>query len=329
LRKAFPISLMLWMFLLAGILPMAAAFVDPTGLNNEGHRYRDLEKGEFISRDPMGFVDGPNVYCYVRQNPWSGFDPEGLQGIPVWETREAFAVDAAYRQGGQAAAQVVRDRFAAARKIAIPAVAGALVGTGVTLATGGMAAPVIAEAGLSGAAAAVTTSAISGAAGGGAAQMTSNAIRGKSLTDGAPSAMLAGAALGAAGEVIGQSAQAFKSAFKEASAITPSARGVAGTTNKDITVYRVFGGDSRVEGYSWTPVYPRAVSNFRDVAGLPSGGTSGYNNTADFMVKGVVKPRDIIKSHPAIPLDGNKGGLPEFKISPKNVTIKDIPVLKP
>jgi RHS repeat-associated protein len=225
---------MLWMFLLAGILPMAAAFEDPTGLNNEGQRYRDLETGEFISRDPLGFVDGPNVYCYVRQNPWSGFDPEGLQGVPVWETREAFAVDAAYRQGGQAVAQQVRDRFAAARKIAIPAVAGALVGTGVTMATGGMAGPVIAEAGLSGAAAAVTTSAISGAAGGGAAQMTSNAIRGKSLTDGAPSAMLAGATLGAAGEVIGQSAQAFKSAFKEASAITPSARVVVETGKTEV-----------------------------------------------------------------------------------------------
>lgn len=51
---------------------------DPTGLLNEGHRYRDLDSGEFISRDPMGFIDGPNVYAYTMQNPWSGFDPEGL-----------------------------------------------------------------------------------------------------------------------------------------------------------------------------------------------------------------------------------------------------------
>ena len=51
---------------------------DPTGLLNEGHRYRDLELGMFISRDPAGFVDGPNVYTYVVQNPWSAFDPEGL-----------------------------------------------------------------------------------------------------------------------------------------------------------------------------------------------------------------------------------------------------------
>ncbi len=51
---------------------------DPTGLLDEGHRYRDLETGSFITRDPMGFVDGPNLYTYVRQNPWSAFDPEGL-----------------------------------------------------------------------------------------------------------------------------------------------------------------------------------------------------------------------------------------------------------
>ena len=52
---------------------------DPTGLLNEGFRYRDLETGEFITRDPIGFVDGPNLYTYVRQNPWTRFDPEGLQ----------------------------------------------------------------------------------------------------------------------------------------------------------------------------------------------------------------------------------------------------------
>jgi uncharacterized protein RhaS with RHS repeats len=37
-----------------------------------------LVTGTFISRDPLGFVDGPNVYTYVRQNPWSKFDPLGL-----------------------------------------------------------------------------------------------------------------------------------------------------------------------------------------------------------------------------------------------------------
>ncbi len=51
---------------------------DPTGLLNEGFRYRDLETGVWLSRDPAGFVDGPNVYAYVKQNPWTGFDAHGL-----------------------------------------------------------------------------------------------------------------------------------------------------------------------------------------------------------------------------------------------------------
>jgi len=29
-------------------------------------------------RGYKGFVDGPNLYAYVRQNPWTKFDPEGL-----------------------------------------------------------------------------------------------------------------------------------------------------------------------------------------------------------------------------------------------------------
>jgi RHS repeat-associated protein len=51
---------------------------DPTGLLNEGFRYRDLETGTWLSRDPAGFVDGPNLYAYVQQNPWTKFDPLGL-----------------------------------------------------------------------------------------------------------------------------------------------------------------------------------------------------------------------------------------------------------
>lgn len=56
---------------------------DPTRLLNEGMRYRDLEFGVFLTRDPAGFVDGPNVYTYVNQNPWTKFDPEGLWMQPV------------------------------------------------------------------------------------------------------------------------------------------------------------------------------------------------------------------------------------------------------
>ena len=97
----------------------------------------------------------------------------------------------------------------------------------------------------------------------------------------------------------------------------------------DVTVYRAFGGDSRAQGSSWTTTDPRTVTNFRDKAGLPSGGASGVNNTADFLIQGKVDPANIIKSRPALPLDGNKGGLPELIIDPKNVKLDDFSVLKP
>ena len=63
---------------------------DPTGLLNEGFRYRDLETGIFITRDPLGFIDGPNVYTYVNQNPWTKFDPQGLMTTDSSDPFEAF-----------------------------------------------------------------------------------------------------------------------------------------------------------------------------------------------------------------------------------------------
>ena len=93
--------------------------------------------------------------------------------------------------------------------------------------------------------------------------------------------------------------------------------------------YRVFGGAAREQGFAWTTTDPRTVSNFRDAAGLPSGGASGATNTADFMLEGRAKASDVINSRPALPLDGNTGGLPELIFNPKNVSIFGFSVLEP
>lgn len=108
------------------------------------------------------------------------------------------------------------------------------------------------------------------------------------------------------------------------------AKAVAAKGGEDaVDVFRAFGGDARAQGFSWTTKDPRSVSNFRDAAGLPSGGASGSTNTADFLIKGKVNAADIIKRKSADPLDGNKGGLPELVIDPKNVNITNFSVLKP
>ena len=51
------------------------------GLLNEGMRYRDLETGTFLTRDPIRYADGPNMYCYVHCNPITSFDPLGLDNL--------------------------------------------------------------------------------------------------------------------------------------------------------------------------------------------------------------------------------------------------------
>ncbi|MEZ5307874.1 MAG: RHS repeat-associated core domain-containing protein [Pyrinomonadaceae bacterium] len=47
-------------------------------------------------------------------------------------------------------------------------------------------------------------------------------------------------------------------------------------------VFRVFGGGAKQDGWSWTPIDPRTVPNYRDAAGLPN------VNTGEFLVQRVI-----------------------------------------
>ena len=40
-----------------------------------------VSSGDWLSHDASGFEDGPNLYAYVRQNPWTGWDPTGLATV--------------------------------------------------------------------------------------------------------------------------------------------------------------------------------------------------------------------------------------------------------
>jgi len=53
-------------------------FNEAIGLSYFGARYYDAFIGRFISRDPMGYIDGPNQYFYVANNPLGYIDPFGL-----------------------------------------------------------------------------------------------------------------------------------------------------------------------------------------------------------------------------------------------------------
>ena len=66
---------------------------------------------------------------------------------------------------------------------------------------------------------------------------------------------------------------------------------------------------ARPFGQSWTPVDPTLSPNYRRDAGLPN------ENPGRFFIEGMLRrPEDVTEVRPALPLDGNPGGWPEYVI---------------
>jgi RHS repeat-associated protein len=51
---------------------------DETGLVYFGRRYYDPYTGRWITADPQGYIDGPNLYIYLSHDPINHVDPFGL-----------------------------------------------------------------------------------------------------------------------------------------------------------------------------------------------------------------------------------------------------------
>jgi len=54
----------------------------PSHLTDD-HGYCDLVAGRFITRDPIGYAGGINLYAYCQDNPVDNIDPLGLDGGPL------------------------------------------------------------------------------------------------------------------------------------------------------------------------------------------------------------------------------------------------------
>lgn len=52
-----------------------------TGLYYNRHRYYDSHSGRFTTKDPLGMVDGTNLYTYTVNNPATLTDPSGLSWL--------------------------------------------------------------------------------------------------------------------------------------------------------------------------------------------------------------------------------------------------------
>jgi RHS repeat-associated protein len=61
---------------------------EQTGLTYHGARYCAPWIGRWVSCDPAGLVDGPNLYAYARDNPVMYADPSGRQGVPQTKFEE-------------------------------------------------------------------------------------------------------------------------------------------------------------------------------------------------------------------------------------------------
>jgi RHS repeat-associated protein len=58
--------------------------LDPwTGTYHYKAREYSPQLGRFLQADPARFVDGPNIYAYVGNNPWNATDPTGMWQPPV------------------------------------------------------------------------------------------------------------------------------------------------------------------------------------------------------------------------------------------------------
>lgn len=75
------------------------------------------------------------------------------------------------------------------------------------------------------------------------------------------------------------------------------------------TVHRVWGGDAREMGRSWTPVNPYSVNNYRSAAGLPNA------NDGSRIAQGTIYSTENMLIRSALKCDGNPGGLTEYVIN--------------
>ena len=81
-----------------------------------------------------------------------------------------------------------------------------------------------------------------------------------------------------------------------------------GGTKVGDKVYRVWGGEAKAGGHSWTRVDPCTVGNYRDAAGLPR------QNTGRFVSEGRLTSTEGVRTRGALELHGNKGGLDEVLV---------------
>lgn len=125
-----------------GSIAYAGQWLDrETGLYYQINRYRIAGSNKFISPDPLGFFDGPNMYAYAHANPLEWHDPDGR-----WAHILMGAGIGAALNGGVYALQCwITGQDFSWKEFGIQVAIGAVAG-GVSAATFGMVNPMIQNA---------------------------------------------------------------------------------------------------------------------------------------------------------------------------------------
>jgi hypothetical protein len=63
------------------LLALTAALVIPSLLPQSARGMYDPKHGRWLQRDPAGYVDGSNLYQYVKSQPYTKVDPSGRGGV--------------------------------------------------------------------------------------------------------------------------------------------------------------------------------------------------------------------------------------------------------